>query len=149
MLRKIISVLAISPLALNLLITAPTTAQYSTNDQQPTNAFKLSCHQLVFDGSSFHTQATYPGDPNVYTGPLRITHVHNSNRHSHWSGVLNLDNRNEDVSGTVSGNRFTLRRKSGQSWSATCNAGGIFGSFKKDGLRPVGSFTLTPSFARR
>lgn len=149
MLRKIVSVLAIGPLALNLIATAPTIAGHSNNRQQPTNAFELSCNQLIFDGASFHTRATYPGDSNVYTGPLRITHVHNSKRHSRWSGVLNLDNRNENVSGQISGNRFTLRRKSGQNWSATCTVNGILGSFKKDGLRPVGSFVLRPGVAHR
>jgi hypothetical protein len=139
MFRKIVSVLAIAPLALNFVAIEPTQAQIQA----------AACRQLIFDGANFHTQATYPRDPNVYSGPLRITHVHRSNRHAHWSGVLNLDNRNEDVSGTISGSRFTMRRTSGQTWSATCTPGGISGNFKKDGLRAFGSFVLTPGVARR
>lgn len=135
MLRKIVSVLAISPLALNFIATAPAQAQIQA----------AACRQLIFEGANFHTQATYPRDPNVYSGPLRITHVHGSN----WSGVLNLNNYNENVQGSISRTRFTMRRSSGQSWSATCTAGGISGNFKKDGLRAVGSFVLTPGVARR
>lgn len=146
MLRKLVSVLAISPLALSLFATTPTTAQQSTNAQQPTNAFKLSCHQVIFEGANFHTRATYPTDPNVYTGPLKITRVHGSK----WSGKLNLNNYQETVEGRLSGTRFTLKRRSGQYWSASCTAsGGIYGNFKKQGLRPVGSFVLTPNFAQR
>ncbi|MBE9228793.1 hypothetical protein IQ264_25610 [Phormidium sp. LEGE 05292] len=146
MLRKIVSLLAIGPLALNLVATTPSTAQQSINAQQPTNAFKLSCHQLIFKGANFHTQATYPRDPNVYTGPLKITRVHGSK----WSGTLNLNNYQETVEGKIYGTQFTLKRSSGQYWSASCTAsGGIYGNFTKQGLRPVGSFTLTPNFARR
>lgn len=148
MLRKIISLIAISPLALNLMATTPSTAQQSINaqHQQPTNAFKLSCRQLIFEGAKFQTQATYPRDPNLYTGPLKITRVHGSK----WSGTLNLNNYQETVEGRISGTRFTLKRRSGQHWSASCTAGGgIYGTFTKQESRAVGSFTLTPNFARR
>lgn len=139
MLRKILSVLAIGPLALNFLATAPAQSQIQA-------AIFVPCRQLIVKGANFHTQATYPRDPNVYAGPLRITRVHGS----HWSGVLNLDNRNENVRGTISGTRFTLKRNSGQNWSASCTAGGqIQGNFTKHGLRAVGSFVLRPSVARR
>lgn len=146
MLRKIVSLLAIGPLALNLIATAPSTAQQSTSVQQPTNAFKLSCHQLIFEGANFDTQAIYPRDPNIYTGPLRITRVYGSK----WSGTLNLNNYQETVEGRISGTRFTLKRPSGQHWSASCTAsGGIYGTFTKQESRAIGSFNLTPSFAQR
>ncbi|OKH33944.1 hypothetical protein NIES2119_21885 [[Phormidium ambiguum] IAM M-71] len=148
MLRKIVSLLAISPLALNLIATTPSTAQQSieAQHQRPTNGFKLSCNQLIFEGAKFQTQATYPRDPNLYTGPLRITRVHGSK----WVGRLNLNNYQETVEGRISGTRFTLKRRSGQNWSASCTAGGgIYGTFTKKESRAVGSFTLTPNFARR
>lgn len=139
MLRKILSVLAISPLALNFVATAPAQSQIQA-------AIFVPCRQLIFDGSNFHTQATYPRDPNVYTGPLRITRVRGSN----WSGVLNLNHQRETVRGTISGTRFTLNRNSGQNWSASCYAGGqISGNFTKHGYRAVGSFSLTPRVAQR
>lgn len=148
MLRKIVSLLAISPLALNLIVTTPSTAQQSIDaqHQKPTNAFKSSCRQLIFEGANFQTQATYPRDPNVYTGPLKITRVHGSK----WVGTLNLNNYQETVEGRISGTRFTLKRRSGQNWSASCTAGGgIYGTFTKQESPLKGSFSLTPKFAHR
>jgi hypothetical protein len=135
MFRKIVSVLAIAPLTLNFVPTAPAQAQIQS----------AACNKLIVDGAHFQTQHTYPRDPNVYAGPLRITYVHRST----WSGVLNLHNSDEHVEGTISGTRFTMRRPSGQRWSATCTPGGISGNLKKQGVRGVGSFVLTPSVARR
>jgi hypothetical protein len=139
MFRKIVSVLAIAPLALNFVAIEPTQAQIQA-------AIFVPCDHLVSNGATFYTQATYPRDPNTYSGPLRITRVRGSN----WSGVLNLNNQRENVRGTISGTRFTLSRRSGQHWSASCYAGGqISGNFTKHGARAVGSFSLTPRVARR
>jgi hypothetical protein len=135
MFRKIVSVLAIAPLALNFVATAPAQAQIQA----------AACRQLIFEGANFRTVHIYPQDPNVYSAPLRITHVHGSS----WSGVLNIHNSEENVEGTISRTEFTMRRPSGQTWSATCTPGGISGNLKKQGVRGVGAFVLTPSVARR
>lgn len=135
MLRKILAVLAINPLALNIVATAPAQAQIQAT----------ACHQQIFDGAEFQTLHIFPQDPNVYSGPLRITHVHGSN----WSGILNIHNNDENVQGTISGTRFTMRRPSGQTWSAICTPGGISGNLKKQEVRTVGSFVLTPDATQR
>ena len=135
MLRKIVSVLAISPLALNLVATTPAQAQI-----QP-----AACQQQVFNGANFGTLSIYPQDPNVYTGPLRINRINGSK----WSGILNLHNNEENVYGTISGTQFTMKRPSGQTWSATCTPRGISGNFRKQESPGLGSFLLTPNAAQQ
>ncbi len=139
MFRQIVSVLAIAPLALSFVATKPSQAQIQA-------AIFVPCDHLIVNGTTFHTQATYPRDPHTYSGALRINRVRGSN----WSGVLNLNHQRENVHGTISGTRFTLHRRSGQHWSASCYAGGhISGNFTKHGSRAVGSFSLTPRVAQR
>lgn len=135
MLRQILSVLAIGPLALNLVITTPAQAQIEPSD----------CNQQVFEGANFGTIHIFPQDPNVYTAPLRINQVNGSR----WSGILNIHNNAEKVYGTIYGNQFTMRRPSGQTWSATCTPGGISGNLRKQESRGIGSFVLTPNAAQR
>lgn len=129
MFRQIIAALVISPLALSLAAQVPAQAQVQA----------ANCNQVIAQGAYFRTNATYPQDPNVYSGTLRITQVSGST----WAGVLNLGS-NENVRGTISGTEFILRRREGQTWSATCSADGISGNFTKDGLSAVGSFVLIP-----
>lgn len=131
MLRKIASVLAISPLALSFFTTAPAQAQIPP----------APCRQFIVDGANFSTVSIYPQDSAVYSAPLRITHVYGSS----WSGIFSINNTNETVQGTVSGTEFTMKRPSGQKWSATCTAGGISGNFSKQESRGIGAFVLTPA----
>jgi len=135
MLRKIVSLLAISPLALNLVATTPAQAQIQSSP----------CQQQVFKGASFGTLHIFPQDPNVYTGPLRINRVNGSK----WSGILNIHNNDENVQGTIDRSEFTMKRPSGQTWSATCTPRGISGNLKKPESRKIGSFLLTPNAARQ
>jgi hypothetical protein len=132
MLRKIVSVLAIAPLTLNFVATAPAQAQIQAS----------ACRQLIFDGANFRLVHIYPQDPNVYSAPLRITRVHGST----WSGVIAAA---ENVHGTISRTQFTMRRESGETLSAICTAGGIFGNLKKQESRAVGAFVLTPGVVQQ
>lgn len=134
MLRKLASILAICPLALSFVTAGPAQAQLKA----------APCRQLIFDGASFSTVHIYPQDPSVYSAPLRITQVNGSS----WSGILSIHNTNENVQGTISRTEFTMRRPSGQKWSATCTAGGISGNLRKRESHGVGAFVLTPGVTR-
>ncbi len=134
MLRKIASVVAISPLALSIVTTAPAQAQLPP----------VPCNQFIVEGANFNSASIYPRDPAVYSASLIITHVHGSS----WSGIFSINNTDEDVQGIVSRTDFTMRRPSRQQWSATCTSGGISGNFRKQESPVLGAFVLSPSNAR-